>query len=123
MTINSLKILKKAVVETNNPEHQLFEESVVLVKSFQENDSISYQQKILDDITKKESTYKNQFGEKVLWKAVLIIDVYELNFKLELIEDYCEVFSRFIEMPPHSTVQDVVHVFYSDYTFGSICNE
>lgn len=120
MTLYSLKILKESFTEASVLEHKLFEESVVLTNSFQENSSEDYQKKILKKISNQEPEYKNQYGEKVSWKAVLIVDVYELDFKLNGFEDYCEVFSRFIEMPSSATVQDVIKKFYSDYVWGTV---
>lgn len=60
--LHSLKIVKEAVVHAENVEHKLFEESIVLTKSFNftNDSSVEGQRKILAAITSQEPQYKNE---------------------------------------------------------------
>lgn len=120
--LHSLKIVKEAVVHAENVEHKLFEESIVLTKSFNftNDSSVEGQRKILAAITSQEPQYKNEYGDLVEWKAVLIVEVCEVDFDIPPMDEYVEVFSHFIEMPPGATLQDVIHKFYPDYVWGEM---
>ncbi|MGX7199559.1 hypothetical protein ACWOEH_06730 [Enterococcus nangangensis] len=120
--LHSLKIVKEAVVHAENVEHKLFEESIVLTKSFNftNDSSVEGQRKILAAITSQEPQYKNEYGDLVEWKAVLIVEVCEVDFDIPPMDEYAEIFSHFIEMPPAATLQDVIHKFYPDYVWGEM---
>lgn len=112
----ALKVLKEAQVASQNNFHQLFEEAIILTNEFDpENKTSDYEKEILAKLTRLEPIYKNEYGEDVVWQAVLVVDTSEVEEQLSFVGEFCEVFSRFIEMPPHATKEEVVATFYPDY--------
>ena len=63
--------------------------------------------------TLREEAYFNQFGEKVQWKIVALLDIFE-GFDLQETPLYTEVYSRYFPFKEAVSIDTVCQLYFSD---------
>lgn len=115
--IISIVVLKERLINNIfSTEQPLFEESLYLL-NLDINDKTKKQllTEIHQQLKPTELSYKNEFHEKIEWKIVKIIDIFDNIDGLTITEFPNEVYSRHLSLPPNSTLDDAISQFYSDY--------
>jgi len=117
----SLVLLKEAVVvePKEKADYKLFQESVIVMELDAEllENYAALIEYIYEMIDRDGPDYGTYAGEKIEWKLVKIIDIWEPRDRVEVLDEYAEVYCRYLEMPGESTVDDVVNKYYSGFAY------
>lgn len=116
----SVVVLKEGLVNKRDIQKpSLFEESIYLLELKIENKAVS---DIVFEIKKQldlvvNMTYTNECGEKISWRLVKIIDVFDSIYDIKEIIVPNEVYSRHLPSEKGDTYHDIIETFYSDFVW------
>lgn len=118
--MHAVKVLIQSTVHsTDKLETKLFEEAIYLttinLDAFQHSSELS--QFIIEQLNVEQPTYYNGYGEIVAWQVAKIIDIYPCDEHLKLPYEMFEIYSRFLEMPAKTTIEDVIERYYQEYVW------
>lgn len=99
----------KQVDENYDSLNKTYEESHILLKAMSSEEAYIQGEKFG---LENEHNYENEYGEKVYWKLVKILDCYELlDDELKM---GTEVYSRFIIAPKEVGTKEVINRYFPE---------
>lgn len=99
----------KQVDENYDSLTKTYEESHILVKATSTEEALLLGRKTGEE---NEHDYENQYGERVFWKLIKILDCFELLD--ENLKTGTEVYSRYILVQEEVTNEEVLKRFFQD---------